>query len=71
MLIALGTVAAAQTKGTAKTMQAVVQVLNYTATHPDAAICFHKSDMILYVHSDASYLSEPTEPGPEWEDTFV
>ena len=59
MLVALGTVAAAQTHGTAKTMDAIIQLLNYAATHPDAAIRFYKSDMILYIHSDASYLSEP------------
>jgi hypothetical protein len=28
-------------------------------THPDAKICYHASDMILNVHSDASYLSAP------------
>jgi Reverse transcriptase (RNA-dependent DNA polymerase) len=59
MLVALGTVAAAQTQGTENTMKAVVQLLNYAATHPDAAVRFHKSDMVLYIHSDASYLSEP------------
>jgi hypothetical protein len=31
--------------------------LDYLATHPDANICFHASDMILHIHSDASYLS--------------
>jgi Reverse transcriptase (RNA-dependent DNA polymerase) len=59
MLVALSTLAAAQTKGTEKTMKALTHLLDYAATHPDAAIRFHKSDMILYVHSDASYLSEP------------
>ena len=39
-------------------MDAIVQLLNYAATHPDAAIRYYKSDMVLYVHSDASYLSE-------------
>jgi hypothetical protein len=58
MLVALGTLAAAQTKGTEHTMKALVQLLDYAATHPDATIRFHKSDMILYAHSDASYLSE-------------
>jgi hypothetical protein len=29
------------------------------ATHPDAILTYKKSDMILAVHSDASYLSEP------------
>jgi hypothetical protein len=28
-------------------------------THPDAIIRYHASDMILNVHSDASYLSTP------------
>ena len=59
MLVALGTIAAAQTKGTEATMEAAVQLLNYAATHPDATIRYHKSDMILHIHSDASYLSEP------------
>ena len=40
-------------------MQAITRLLDYAATHPDAAIRLQKSDMILYVHSDASYLSEP------------
>jgi hypothetical protein len=26
-------------------------------THPDATIRYHTSDMILYIHSDATYLS--------------
>ena len=59
MLVALGTIAAAQTKGTEATMEAAVQLLNYAATHLDATIRYHKSDMILHIHSDASYLSEP------------
>jgi Reverse transcriptase (RNA-dependent DNA polymerase) len=58
MLVALSTLASAQTKGTEQTMNALVQLLDYAATHPDAAIRFYKSDMVLYVHSDASYLSE-------------
>jgi hypothetical protein len=58
MLVSLGTLAAAQTRGTEHTMQALVHLLDYAATHPDAAIRFHRSDMILFVHSDASYLSE-------------
>ena len=59
MLVALGTLAAAQIKGTEKTTEATTQLLNYAATHPDVAIRYHKSDMTLYAHSDASYLSEP------------
>ena len=59
MLVALGTLAAAQTKGTKRTMEATTQLLNYAATHPDAAIQYYRSDMTLYAHSNASYLSEP------------
>ena len=33
--------------------------LDYVATHPDATLKFHASDMILWAYSDASYLSEP------------
>jgi hypothetical protein len=58
MLVALGSLASAQSKGTKATAQAATQLLNYCATHPDAEVCFHASDMILHVHSDASYLSE-------------
>jgi hypothetical protein len=32
--------------------------LDYLATHPDATIRYRASDMIMNVHSDASYLSE-------------
>jgi hypothetical protein len=40
-----------------KTQAATTQLLDYLATHPDAAITYHASDMILHIHSDASYLS--------------
>jgi hypothetical protein len=59
MLVSLGTLAAAQTKGTAETTKACTQLLNYAATHSDAVIRYTSSDMILKLHSDASYLSEP------------
>jgi hypothetical protein len=46
-----------QTKATEKTQAATNQLLDYLATHPDAFIRDHASDMILHFHSDASYLS--------------
>ncbi len=58
MLAALGSLASAQSKGTAATAQAATQLLNYCATHPNAEVCFQASDMCLHVHSDASYLCE-------------
>ena len=33
--------------------------MDYAATHQDAIITYRASDMVLVVHSDASYLSEP------------
>ena len=35
------------------------QMLNYLETQEDAVLSYHAIDMILAVHSDASYLSEP------------
>lgn len=59
MLVALGTLAAAQSKGTQSTADACTQLLNYAASHPDAILRYTASDMILHCHSDASYLSAP------------
>ena len=39
-------------------MEKAKQLLDYLATYPDAIVHFNASDMILKVHSDASYLSE-------------
>jgi hypothetical protein len=58
MLVALGTITSQQSKGTQATAQALTQLLNYAAAHPDATVRYHASDMNLHVHSDASYLSE-------------
>ena len=59
MLTTLSSIAAQQSKGTEKTYPDALWLLNYTATHLNAKICYMSSDMILYIHSDASYLSEP------------
>ena len=40
-------------------MAACHQLLNYLATHPNASIRYHASDMILPFDIDASYLSKP------------
>jgi hypothetical protein len=50
-------IAPEQTKETKKTQAATNQMLDYLVTHPDATIQYHASDMILHIHSDASYLS--------------
>jgi hypothetical protein len=57
VLMPLNDIATEQTKVTEKTQDATNQLLDYLATHPDATIRYHASDMILHIHSDASYLS--------------
>jgi len=60
VLMALSTIASEQTKGTEQTMEKALQVLlNYLATHPAATIPFRATDMVMNIHSDASYLSAP------------
>jgi hypothetical protein len=58
VLMALSSIAIEQSKGTTNTMAKAKQLLDYLATYPDATICFHASDMIMNVHSNASYLSK-------------
>eukprot|EP00957_Ditylum_brightwellii_P199663 15220773-Ditylum_brightwellii.AAC.1 len=52
---ALSTIAPQQINATKKTEEACHQLLDYVATHPNAAVWFLASNMILTVHSDASY----------------
>ena len=37
----------------------ITQFLNYAATHPNATIRYKKSDMHLWIHTYATYLSKP------------
>jgi hypothetical protein len=57
VLMPLNAIATEQTKAMEKTQAATNQMLDYLATHPDATIRYHASDMILHIHSDSSYLS--------------
>jgi hypothetical protein len=58
VLMALSTIARGRANGTENIMLKTNQVLDYLATHPAATVQFHASDMVLNIHSDASYLSE-------------
>ena len=58
-LVALSSIASEQTKATTATEARVAQLLDYLYTHKNATIRYVASDMVLNVHSDASYLSEP------------
>jgi hypothetical protein len=57
VLMPLNDIATEQTNATLKTQAATNQLLDYLATHPDATIKYRASDMIVHIHSDASYLS--------------
>jgi hypothetical protein len=57
VLMPLNEIATEKTKATEKTQAATNKLLDYLATHPDVTIRYHASDMILHIHSDASYLS--------------
>jgi hypothetical protein len=59
MLTALSSLASEQAAPTVNTMKKCKQFLDYAASQEDAVITYHKSDMVLAIHSDASYLSEP------------
>jgi hypothetical protein len=54
----LSSIAVEQTKATEQTMGQCLDLLNYLASNQDAKVCFHASDMIMNINSDASYLSE-------------
>eukprot|EP00957_Ditylum_brightwellii_P005493 420657-Ditylum_brightwellii.AAC.1 len=58
MLVTLGTISAIHNQGTQNTADAIEHLLDYCTFHPDAVIRYHPSNMILRVHSNASYLSE-------------
>jgi hypothetical protein len=59
ILVALRSLASAQATPTEDTMQRTHHLLDYVTTHPDAILSYAKSNMILGIHSDASYLSKP------------
>ena len=58
MLAALGLIATQQASPTANTMRKIKQLLDYAATHPDTAVTYWSSNMVLATHSDASYISD-------------
>ena len=59
ILNALSTLVRQQTSPTQTTATNTNHLLDYLHTHPDAAIHYYASDMILQIHSDASYINEP------------
>jgi hypothetical protein len=58
-LVSLGQISSQVSHATERTMAQATDLLQYFATYPNASITYHASDMILLIHSDGSYLSEP------------
>eukprot|EP00804_Cyclotella_cryptica_P004433 CCRYP_006852-RB/>CCRYP_006852-RB protein AED:0.14 eAED:0.09 QI:0/-1/0/1/-1/1/1/0/489 len=54
---ALCKLATQQAHAMENTLKRCTHFLEYMATHPDARIRYYASDMVLNIHSDASYLS--------------
>jgi hypothetical protein len=59
LLCLISAIASQSSKPTKDMMQQTLQLLDYLATQEDAVLSYHASDMVLAVHSNASYLSEP------------
>ena len=57
ILTVLSAIASKQTEAPEATMREVIHLLNYLATLSEALVIFHALEMILNIHSDASYLS--------------
>ncbi len=58
VLKALSSIAVEQMNATDKMMARCTQLLDYLLHNANAKVRFYASDMILNIHSDASYLSE-------------
>ena len=59
ILHTMNTIPNNQNNPTEKTMEQTKHFLDYIDTYPDSTVRFYASDMILNVHSDASYLTAP------------
>jgi hypothetical protein len=58
LIMPINVLASEQSNATEVTADKVIKLLNYCNTHPETKIRYRASDMILHIHSDASYLSE-------------
>ena len=59
ILTAISAIASQQAQPTEDTMTQTKQLLDYLASQEEAVMTYSASEMILAVHSDASYLNEP------------
>jgi hypothetical protein len=58
LLTALSSIAACQANSTTAVAKSCQQLLDYVATHPNAGIRYKACNMILAIHTNASYLLE-------------
>jgi hypothetical protein len=58
LIMPINVLASEQSNATEVNADKVIKLLNYCNTHPETKIRYHASEMILDIHSDASYLSE-------------
>jgi hypothetical protein len=58
LIMPINVLASEQSTATNVKADKVINFLNYCNTHPETKIRYHSSDMLLYIHSVASYLSE-------------
>jgi hypothetical protein len=58
ILMTLNAIATQQAAPTESTMEEIKQLLDYCVSQEEAIVTYHASDMILAVHSDASYLTK-------------
>ena len=59
LLCPISAIASQSSKPTVDTLKQTNQLLDYIATQDEAVLTYNASDMVLAIHSDASYLSEP------------
>jgi hypothetical protein len=58
LLATLSTIKVQQSNGTQAVANACHQLLDYVVTYPNAGLQHHNCDIILAIHTDASYLSK-------------
>jgi hypothetical protein len=59
LLCPISALAAQSSNPTEDTIRCATQLLDYLGTHEEAILTYNASNMILAVHSNASYLSKP------------
>jgi hypothetical protein len=59
MLTPLGALVSKQAAPTEATMEKCLQFLDFVASQEDAILTYKASNIVLAIHSDASYLLEP------------